>query len=585
LAGPAATEAQIRSALDRLLAWEEIARSGQLAKFLAYIVDAKLRGEDDTIKAYSIAVDVFGRPPSFDPQSDPIVRVQARRLRALLDQYYDIADQPGPVRIRLPVGRYVPEFELLENGQGPEAILPAGTGEEASNPEWPSRSALARPASLAGLALLALVVLGLGTWWLVSVLGPRAPALPPDVPQAPRIAVLEFQDLTGNESYEPAVGGLALELVTDLALFEDIEPSFGRDPAALGSPPLGAEANSYVLSGIARVSEGQVQYGAILKRQGENDVLWSHAVSMPLALATREQSVDVLSRRFALMIGSHRGPLDRTARDWLAARSETAAIATPYICRLLFHVQRDTGAAADARRAEGCVAGLRQREGETALVLAVEAGLLIGAWSRGEIAAGESEDVLDRAAALIDRALALAPTSSFAWEQSARVKEARQEMAQARADYAAALQLNPANDDALAAYGRMLALTSGWAAGAEAALTAVTGTPEPPPWYHLAMSLNALRARQFANAARYAEIVASGDRELGPVVAVVAAMASDRVDLVNRYLPQVLEAQQFRQQGIIPQVARHISDPALLELVREQLVRARVPEAALAGPF
>ena len=85
--------------------------AGIVFSFLSYIVAARLRGDEAGIKAYAVAVDVFGRPATFDPQSDPIVRVQARRLRTLIDEYYAGEGRADPVRIVLPVGRYVPEFE------------------------------------------------------------------------------------------------------------------------------------------------------------------------------------------------------------------------------------------------------------------------------------------------------------------------------------------------------------------------------------------------------------------------------------------------------------------------------------------
>ena len=65
----------VNRALARLLNWPEIARSPQLVRFLSYIVERQLAGEGHAIKAYSIAVDVFGRSTDFDPQADPIVRV------------------------------------------------------------------------------------------------------------------------------------------------------------------------------------------------------------------------------------------------------------------------------------------------------------------------------------------------------------------------------------------------------------------------------------------------------------------------------------------------------------------------------
>lgn len=114
---------EVETALEELLAWEPLARSPQLARFLRYVVEKTLAGETNGIKAYAIAVDVFGRPQTFDPQSDPIVRVQARRLRSLLEQFYGDGLGTSPARIRLPVGRYVPVFECIA---APEPVPEAG---------------------------------------------------------------------------------------------------------------------------------------------------------------------------------------------------------------------------------------------------------------------------------------------------------------------------------------------------------------------------------------------------------------------------------------------------------------------------
>lgn len=78
--------------------------------FLSYIVDALLEGRADRIKAYFIAVDVFGRPESFDPTLDPIVRIEATRLRAALEQFYQATGTPLGVRLELPRGKYYPVF-------------------------------------------------------------------------------------------------------------------------------------------------------------------------------------------------------------------------------------------------------------------------------------------------------------------------------------------------------------------------------------------------------------------------------------------------------------------------------------------
>lgn len=76
---------------------------------LRYLVDQTLADKASMLKESVIAVEVFGRPPSrFDPQSDSIVRVEARRLRARLTRYYRAEGRQGGISIELPVGSYVP---------------------------------------------------------------------------------------------------------------------------------------------------------------------------------------------------------------------------------------------------------------------------------------------------------------------------------------------------------------------------------------------------------------------------------------------------------------------------------------------
>jgi hypothetical protein len=103
-------EADIRAALGRVVASNHISKSPQLANFLRFVVEEKLAGNGSRIKAYTIAADALGRDSSFDPQNDPIVRVEAGRLRRALDQYYINGGCNDPVVIELPRGHYVPVF-------------------------------------------------------------------------------------------------------------------------------------------------------------------------------------------------------------------------------------------------------------------------------------------------------------------------------------------------------------------------------------------------------------------------------------------------------------------------------------------
>ena len=76
------------AALDNIIASDDFAASPQLAAFLTFAVQQTLNGQGPALKAYTIATEVLGRPPTFDPQNDPIVRVEATRLRRAIDRYY-----------------------------------------------------------------------------------------------------------------------------------------------------------------------------------------------------------------------------------------------------------------------------------------------------------------------------------------------------------------------------------------------------------------------------------------------------------------------------------------------------------------
>ena len=78
-----------RDALGRILAAGLLSTSPKLEAFLRYVVVEELESRGDGISAYSIAVHALDRPASFDPQSDPVVRVFAGRLRTVLADYYD----------------------------------------------------------------------------------------------------------------------------------------------------------------------------------------------------------------------------------------------------------------------------------------------------------------------------------------------------------------------------------------------------------------------------------------------------------------------------------------------------------------
>src|SRR6059036_3888906 len=140
----------VHAQLDRILASNGFARSERLSRFLRFAVEKKLRGEGEQLKEYLLGVEVFDRDASYDPRLDPIVRVEAARLRAKIRDYYRTEGENDLVRIGFGKGSYAPILETRMPGEdgGPQ---PAATERRAA--VW-KRAALIL---LAGLACAALV--------------------------------------------------------------------------------------------------------------------------------------------------------------------------------------------------------------------------------------------------------------------------------------------------------------------------------------------------------------------------------------------------------------------------------------------
>jgi TolB-like protein len=105
-------------ALSRILSSGHFRASERNKQFLKFVVEETIAGRANRIKAFTVAVDVFGRDSSFDASVDPIVRIAAGHLRRSLDDYYSGYGKHDPVRIVLPLGTYAPIFAKQERLPG-----------------------------------------------------------------------------------------------------------------------------------------------------------------------------------------------------------------------------------------------------------------------------------------------------------------------------------------------------------------------------------------------------------------------------------------------------------------------------------
>ncbi len=166
--------------LKRILDHHAFHHAARVSQMLRFVVEETLAGRSAELKQYTVAVRGLGLPPQFDPQDSALIRIHARRLRQMLEHYYQDAGRLDPVRITLNCGGYVPLFRWN---------LPPAPG------ETPSGLAEAQGATPAVLE-----------------------AATPDPPAgAPIIAVVEFANLGMDEEWRLFAAGLTEELMMALA--------------------------------------------------------------------------------------------------------------------------------------------------------------------------------------------------------------------------------------------------------------------------------------------------------------------------------------------------------------------------------
>ncbi len=133
------TGVEARAQLERLLASAALAGSTRLRRFLSFTVERALAGDGQPLKEYTVGIEVFDRGSDYDPRIDSIVRVEARRLRARLDEYYRGAGSGDPVIIRIPRGGYTPVFEhraAASDGDSGGKGLESGSSASAGRHVW-----------------------------------------------------------------------------------------------------------------------------------------------------------------------------------------------------------------------------------------------------------------------------------------------------------------------------------------------------------------------------------------------------------------------------------------------------------------
>jgi serine/threonine-protein kinase len=223
--------------LDRIEVSSGFARAGRLVRFLRFVVDETLAGRGKQIKEYSIAVGVFGRPSSYDPQVDSLVRVQASLLRTRLSEYYSAEGLAETIRIEIPKGGYEPVIRRT-----PATALPVPLKDRRR---------------LAVMTVSVAIMLAVLCVWLLT--GARTFRSNPAPDVAASVAVLPFEDLSPSGDQAYLCDGIAVELIHALSRVPGLRV-VGRTSAFQYKGELGDVRRIGKELGVRSVVEGSVRH-------------------------------------------------------------------------------------------------------------------------------------------------------------------------------------------------------------------------------------------------------------------------------------------------------------------------------------
>lgn len=557
---------EVRACLSRILGSEEFRNSPNLSAFLAFIVERALEGRADTIKAYTVATQVLGRPVSFDPQADPIVRVEATRLRRALDRYYGFAGAGDAVRIAIPRGTYVPVIGWRSDPDPAQELLEPTPAHDVSSPAD-------RAGRRLGFGIAASIMVAATAAAAGYVIRSGAPAR---VDQAPFLAVMGDASLASRGREGTALTTFATLLVPPLAegsagarayavlLTDLLRSGLARfeDVAIIESPAQqpggrGSSDDTYSLLGRVSRTANEHRIAMRLRHEVSRQVVWSAEFVVPDARRAEGEEMRLM-RQIAATLVSPGGVL---ARDAASAKAAADPKTVPAACIVLSDAALSRGDAGLIGEARECLSRTAQDYPRFAPARAMLARTLVETWRLSAApAAGLLDDALQDARA----AVALAP-------QVARNHVALSEILAARGDHAGAeeaarraLDLNPYSAEVVAnlAFRDIEAGRYGEGAAALSDLLD-SGTP-PVPWQAFFSALAAYGAGQPAPKTRDAGLA---DLHPSEVLAAVVAGQSRKpaalrtaVTDIRRRLPSAGDPAEFtRRLGLQPELAGEVT--------------------------
>jgi TolB-like protein len=529
----------VRAQLERILSHPLYDSSPRRRRMLRYLVEETLAGRADQLKGFGIALAVFDRDESFDPQADPVVRIEARRLRSDLDGYYAGPGHEDPLRISIPKGSYAALAYWQDSRPAPTPPASNGRAEPPSGevpfdhplpaesrpgPTGGTRTVLSMARKDAFLALSVLLLAGIAALWFWQ--WQKTSAVTSVQLQALPVIVLPFGESGDNSDDAFLAEAMTQELIADLMQFSGLRlytanASYGQDPM-MDSTALGKELGvGYLVRGSLTIEGGRLRVLADLENATTGEVIWSKTYDIEAdphdLLVVRSEVVADIATRLGQSYGAIKSDLLDRAENFESTGMES------YLCVQRSQKYRRTFDTGMLDSLMSCLESATRKDPTYADAWALLGWLKMDSVRFEVMPPSLAMQKMAEALQATKHAVELDPYSLYALQALASVMYYSGQIDESEKVMSRALALNPNDPDTLVQYGWRLAARGKWDAGIPLVEKGVARTMSPPGWYFHALAMHKYLNGDYQGAIEDAEHSAKNGSEVGLAISAAAS--------------------------------------------------------------
>jgi len=526
-------EPEIRKQLEKILCNRQFEKAGRSKAFLSYVVNELLGGRADRIKAYTIGTSVLKREDTFDPQIDPIVRIEAGQLRRRLERYYLTDGAKDPLLIDLPKGGYVPAITR----QAPELNEPNTSRKDLEDNTTGviSRRNLGELASFGprhrfiGLSLTICLLLAAFASYLVL---DRIHNSTVAADSLPRISVTPFQARDGSIEADMA-SGLDERISYHLLRYDTV--ALTADVQAGDSSGTGPHL---ILSGSIRSFDGRTRVSFALTNPADGSLAWSDTVERGVVSEPIFDAQDTMATELAARVAAPYGILTQLAARY---RFLNAADESPYGCYVLTLQSRKSVSWSLHQQAHDCLDRVSRAVPNAPEVWALLSLVLMDNIILFPNHHGESEaETLAAAQHAARRAIGMDANNPIALQAMAAFNLFEGKISEATNLLRHGLSITPGNSELLAEMSRVSAAEGNWEQAGSLMETAMTTVKPAPGWYTFLLACRDYQRGDYERALTNAAQAEMEDSPLANYLKIAALSGLNRQDEAHKIFQQIL---------------------------------------------